>query len=137
MALSSLIPLYCFRDLASAGPVPLGPRWGRTHRVWSVSALMTCFPSELWVQAPSSLPPLGGPGSPSLRLLSTQSQSDGGSGIAADLSGPCSVTWALSTPRQGFLECGPYTTSGTHNDSRRPLGVLFLKLIVMAMFDVY
>ena len=40
-------------------------------------------------------------------------------------------------PRQGFLECGLYTTSGTHNDSRRPLGVLLLKLIVMVVFDVY
>ena len=98
---------------------------------------MTCFPSELLVRAPSSLPPLGGPGSPSLRPLSTQSQSDGGSGTAADLSGSCSLTWALSSPRQGFLECGLYTTSGTHNDSRRPLGVLLLKLIVMVVFDVY
>ena len=103
----------------------------------SLNALMTRFPSEPLVQAPSSLSPPGGPGSPSLRLLSTQCQTDGGSGTAADPLDLCSLTWVLFSPRQGFLKCGLCMTAGAHSDSRSPLGVLFLKLIVMVVFDVY
>lgn len=62
-------------------PSPSGPH-GAEHHVRSLSSLMTCFPSEPLVQVPSSLSPPGGPGSPSLRLLSTQCQTDGGSGTA-------------------------------------------------------